>query len=169
MDIKTFTDTIAALRDKLYRFALKMLQNEDEAEDNVQEILLRMWIMRDKIDKYGNPQGLAMQINKNLCIDKLRRKKAVVPIDSVINLHDNNTEIVNFERNDAAGTVKSIVNALPELQRHILKMKDIYGYEIDEIAAITATRPEAVRVTLSRARKRVRDEYFRLTNEQFRQ
>lgn len=53
-----------------------------------------------------------------------------------------------------------IINSLPHLQRTIMRMKDIEGYETDEIAEITGCGPEAIRSNLSRARKKVRDIYL---------
>ncbi len=58
-----------------------------------------------------------------------------------------------------------IIDSLPNLQRTIMRMKDIEGYETDEIAEITGCGPEAIRSNLSRARKKVRDVYLRTIQE----
>lgn len=163
MEIHDFTALITPLRSKLYRFALKMLGSDTEAEDNVQETFLRMWVMRQKLNEYKNLGGLAMQINKNLCLDKLRKQKANITIESVYSYTDNQTVHTSLETKQSIDIVTKIIKSLPTLQQIIIRMRDVEGYDIDEIATITATRPEAVRVNLSRARQRVREQYTKLS------
>lgn len=165
MDKDRFTATIASLREKLYRRALKILADEAEAEDNVQETLLRLWTMREEMNKYANPAGLAMTINKNLCLDKLRKRKNSLPVDYLENHCPEQTPQAGLERKETVDTVKRIIYSLPPVQQMIILMRDVEGYEIAEIAEIMASRPETVRVTLGRARQNVRDKYFKITGK----
>ncbi|MBQ7869346.1 MAG: sigma-70 family RNA polymerase sigma factor [Prevotella sp.] len=59
--------------------------------------------------------------------------------------------------------IERIVNALPPLQSRIFRMKEMEGYEADEIMAITGCTPESLRQNLSRARRRIREEFLRIT------
>jgi RNA polymerase sigma-70 factor (ECF subfamily) len=68
-----------------------------------------------------------------------------------------------LERKNTQDLLQKIIKNLPTLQQAIIKMKDIEEYEVEEIAEITGTKIDAVRVNLSRARKKVRDEYIKLT------
>lgn len=164
MDIQTFTAQVTPLRNKLYSFAVKILGDGAEAEDNVQETFLRMWEMRQKLTDCKNIGGLAMQINKNLCIDKLRIRKNKTTVD-ILNYQTNGqTAHVTLEAKQAIDLVGQIISTLPTLQQLVIRMRDVEGYEVDEIAALTASRPETVRVNLSRARQRVREQYFKLIN-----
>ena len=165
MDIQTFTTLITPMRAKLYRFAVKILDDEVEAEDNVQETFLRLWRMGDKLNQYHNFDGLAMQVNKNLCIDKIRKRKNNISIDSLRNHTSGQTADNHMETKQTIDIIGKIIRALPALQQIIIRMRDIEGYEIDEIAALTITRPEAVRVNLSRARQKVREQYLKYTGE----
>ncbi|MDR1055641.1 MAG: RNA polymerase sigma factor [Prevotellaceae bacterium] len=162
MDIQNFTELITPLREKLYRFALKMLGDNAEAEDNVQETFLRLWTMRLKIGQYQNFDGLAMQINKNLCLDKLRAKKDKTSIENIYNHTTGQNAHTSLETKQVIDLIEKIIASLPSLQQIIIRMRDVEGYEIDEIAALTVSRPEAVRVNLSRARRRIREQYFKL-------
>jgi RNA polymerase sigma-70 factor (ECF subfamily) len=68
-----------------------------------------------------------------------------------------------LERLNTEQLLKKIIDALPPLQKAIITMKDIDEYEVEEIAGVTGSQPEAIRVNLSRARKKVREEYIRLS------
>lgn len=70
-----------------------------------------------------------------------------------------------MEIKDEIRLMHEIIDSLPNLQRTIMRMKDIEGYETDEIAEITGCGPEAIRSNLSRARKKVRDVYLRTIQE----
>jgi RNA polymerase sigma-70 factor (ECF subfamily) len=67
------------------------------------------------------------------------------------------TPYAQLEQKDDVEQVMKIINRLPELQQTILRMRHIEGFEIDEIAAITGSTNEAIRMNLSRARKKVKE------------
>jgi RNA polymerase sigma-70 factor (ECF subfamily) len=69
----------------------------------------------------------------------------------------------SFERNDEFGIINMIIDKLPPLQSEILKMKEIDGYEAEEIMEITGCTYDSLRQNLSRARRKIRDEYLRIS------
>ena len=60
---------------KLYGFAFRILRNQEEAEDVVQEIFIKLWKMGEKLDEYKSIDALAITMTKNYCIDLLRKQK----------------------------------------------------------------------------------------------
>ncbi len=160
MDLKRFTSEILPLRQKLVAFAWKMLENEEDAEDVVQETLLRLWSIRGELEKMSNPGGFAMQTVKNSCIDRLRQKKYTVDINEVSLEYHGTNPYTETEKQNSIDLIKQLIDGLPELQRRIIRMRDVEGYELEEIAAITGTQVSAVTVNLSRARKKVRDQFI---------
>lgn len=165
MELETFTSTIIPLRQKLLSYARKMLNNENEAEDSVQETFLRLWSIRFQLVNHPNVEGYAMQTLKNICIDKLRKDKG-----NTVNIEyaSCSEEFVNphtrTEINNSVDIIRQIIGTLPEIQRKIITMRDIEGYELTEIAAITGSEMASIRVNLSRARKKVRDKYISINN-----
>lgn len=150
------------LREKMQNLARSMLQNEIEAEDSVQETYLRIWSLRDKLENHPNSQGFAMQTLKNICIDKLRAEKTNLSLE-ILNLQEGGRDPYSqTEQNDSIRIVKQIMETLPELQRKIMMMRDVDGYELDEIAEIIGSEVTAVRMNLSRARTKVRDRYLNI-------
>lgn len=165
MKLEAFKKQIVPLRDKLHNIAVKLLNDSEDAEDIVQETFLKLWSMRDKLDEYNSVEALAVQIAKNKALDHIKARKTE-------RFGEDNKLIASLERGpekeleqlDAVEKIRSIVRSLPSLQQEIIRMKDIEGYEIAEIAEITGTQAEAVRVNLSRARKKVRDKFMELNN-----
>ncbi|MDL2222772.1 RNA polymerase sigma factor [Bacteroidales bacterium OttesenSCG-928-M11] len=165
MDLERFKKEVLPLREQLVLLARKLLENKEEAEDSVQESLLKLWGMRDKLDGLDNLGGFAHIITKNICIDKLRAKKSFYETnDTAIEQTTNYTPETLAEQQDSVAIIRQIVESLPSLQKTIIRMRDIEGYELSEIASITATDIAAVRANLSRARKRVRERFVLLSN-----
>ena len=162
MEINWFKSEIVSLRQKLYSYALKAMDDEEDAEDIVQETFLKLWNHREKLKTIENPEGFAMQTCKNTCIDALRLRKNRVDADDFHLGAENFTPYTYSEQKNAVDLVRQIIEQLPGLQRTIIEMRDVEDYELDKIAAITGTQVPTVRVNLSRARKRVRDEFIRI-------
>jgi RNA polymerase sigma-70 factor (ECF subfamily) len=75
MELETFVIQVVPLRKKLLNFSQKLVENEADAEDIVQEIFLKLWNMRSTLGEYNSVEALAMQITKNLSLDKLKSRK----------------------------------------------------------------------------------------------
>lgn len=142
-----------------------MLSNEADAEDAVQETYLKLWHIRDRLDNHPNIGGFTMQTLKNICYDRLRKHENGISLDNMSYADQSRTPDVYVEQHDSVQIVKSIIDTLPELQRQTLVMRDIEGYELKQIAEIMGADETAVRVNLSRARKKVRDKYISMNKD----
>ncbi|GHU57143.1 DNA-directed RNA polymerase sigma-70 factor [Bacteroidia bacterium] len=163
MELEKFKITVIPLREKLLNISLKLLDEKADAEDVVQEAFLKLWHIRDKLDAYQSIEALAVMITKNLALDKLKLQKPMVD-ESDIHLRDTGTKNPHelLELQDAVACIRRLIEQLPFLQQTIIRMKDVEGYELVEIAEIVGTQPEAVRVNLSRARKKIREQFTAL-------
>lgn len=164
MGSERFKKEILPMRQQLFRLSLKLLEDEQDAEDAVQEALLKLWHVRNTLSSYDNPAAFATTVTKNHCLDKLKLKKTTETIESQFNLSELDNPYRQLERKNTELILKHIIQQLPQLQQQIITMKDVEEYEVEEIAEITGTAPDAIRMNLSRARKKVREEYLRLVN-----
>ncbi|MDR1763120.1 MAG: sigma-70 family RNA polymerase sigma factor [Dysgonamonadaceae bacterium] len=153
-----FKTEIIPIRQNLLLTAKKYLQNTDDAEDAVQETLLRLWQIRDRTEVVANLQGFAVQTLKNICLDRLKAEKECVEIDNFPLEASPENPHTEAERRDLADFVRRIIEQLPPLQRLIIRMRDVEGCEMQEIADITGTSLSAATMNLSRARKKVREQ-----------
>ncbi|MDR0845377.1 MAG: sigma-70 family RNA polymerase sigma factor, partial [Tannerella sp.] len=140
--------------------------NEEDAEDVVQETFLKLWKIREQLGDMANPEGFAMQTVKNCCIDKIRERKETVEADDFYLGTTDNNPYSDLELADSVALIKRIIEHLPELQQCIIRMRDIEGYELQEIAEIIGMQISAVTVNLSRARKKVREQYLKINSVQ---
>jgi RNA polymerase sigma factor (sigma-70 family) len=152
---------------KLLRFAVHFLKDEDQAKDAVQDVFLKLWQKKEELNQIENMEAFAMQMTRNRCLDILRANR-VVPIDAetdrkmkqeTIDVHS------QIELSEAAGQVKNLIKQLPDLQQKVIHLRDIEQLEYEEIAERTGLQVNAIRVNLSRARKKVRDEFFKLNSD----
>jgi RNA polymerase sigma-70 factor (ECF subfamily) len=164
MDIQTFKTKVIPVREKVYRLSLKMLQNDADAEDTAQEVMLKLWTMRDRLDAYMNIESLAVQIGKNISINRIHARKQMS--DNALDaMHDTSlAPDLQLEAADSIETVARIIDSLPEMQRMVIRLRDMEGYQPAEIAEIMGCEESTVRVNLSRARKKVKEEFFRINN-----
>lgn len=162
MDRTGFNQLMAHLRPKLYRFALAFTKRVDEAEDVVQEIGMKLWERRDQLETLRSVEAYAMSAVRNRCLDYSRsphnRTNELVETDDTA--HDRTPHQI-LEQSDMAEFVKRLINRLPEQQQMTIRLRDIEGYELEEIAEILSMNDGAVRTNLSRARQKIRDELLK--------
>lgn len=158
MSDKILTNTFTAMRKKLLRIAMHILPDEDDAADALQDAFCRLWPRRDNINSSAEAEALTTTTLRNICIDNVRRRKIeTVPIDEE---HDRCEEGNHNTHEERYNEVKKIIeNELTQQQKEILELKEIEGYTIEEIAERVSSTESAVKMNLSRARKKIRECY----------
>jgi RNA polymerase sigma factor (sigma-70 family) len=161
---KEFLNTIIPCKNTLYRLAKRLLVSSDDAEDAVQEVFLKLWKGRDKIDNYRSPEAFAITMTKNYCLDRLKSKQA----SNLKIVHSNYKNSENIERaieaNEGVELLTKIMQTLPEKQKIIMQLRDIEQFEFAEISQMLEINETAIRVALSRARKVVREQLIKQYN-----
>ena len=165
MEQEQFKQIAIPLRKQLLQYSRRFLENPEDAEDIVKEVLMKLWCMRKELDRYDSVPALAVQITKNLCLNRIKVLQRQTEQTEHLTLESNiPTPYTQLEQKDTVTHVLKIIDRLPDLQQAVLRMKHIDGFEIEEIAGITGSSPEAVRMNLSRARKKVKDLFFKINN-----
>tara|TARA_Y100000748_G_C15293960_1_gene409579 strand:- start:248 stop:700 length:453 start_codon:yes stop_codon:yes gene_type:complete len=145
--------------------AKRLLVSTEEAEDATQEILIKLWSKKNKMESYNNVEAFAMTMTKNFCLDRLKSKQA----GNLKLVHSNYTDASTslqseLEAKDSIDWVERIMAELPEQQKMVLQLRDVEQYEYEEIEKLLDMKPTAIRVALSRARKTVREKLMEKHN-----
>ena len=163
MDQNEFVLLTTPIKDKMFRLAKRLLVSIEEAQDATQEVLVKLWSKKGALNDYNNVEAFAMTMTKNYCLDQLKSKRASnVKISAAEYLVSEAPLEKKLEDTDSLNWVEKSINKLPEQQRIIIQLRDIEQYEFDEIAKMLDISEGSIRVTLSRARKIIREEMIKI-------
>ena len=156
MQQSQFKNKILIHKDPMYRLALRILKNKVDAEDMVQDSLLKLWNKRQMLEDVRNLKSFSMTIVRNACIDFIRKQK---PQSNQIDQLESNgatTPERQLEVSDQLQKIKELIQQLNPQQRELIQLRDIEGLDFEEISEITGYSVNNSRVILSRARKEIR-------------
>jgi RNA polymerase sigma-70 factor (ECF subfamily) len=157
----SFRNDILPLKDKLFRLALRITLDRAEAEDVVQDTMIRVWNKREEWSQFESIEAYCLVIAKNLAIDRSQKKEAqnveLTPdLEEAYDASGPYDQLVNEER---MKLIHQLINDLPEKQRLIMQLRDIEGETYKEIANVLNLTEEQVKVNLFRARQKVKQRY----------
>ena len=159
----SFQNDVLPLKNKLFRLALRITLNREEAEDVVQDTLIKVWNARDRWQELDSNEAYSLTIARNLSLDRI--KKMENQNDS---LEEQNTERLDENtstpsermiQKDKLDIVRNIIDELPEKQRSCLQLRDIEGKSYKEIADILSITEDQVKVNIFRARQTVKQRF----------
>lgn len=161
-----FRKDILPLKDKLFRLALRITFDRAEAEDIVQETMIRVWNKRDEWDELESVEAYCLTVARNLAIDRSEKKDSqtmelTIEAEQTPDALSPYDRLVNKER---LKLVHRLVGELPEKQRLIMHLRDVEGKSYKEIAAALRLTEEQVKVNLFRARQKVKQKFIDIDN-----
>lgn len=164
MNYTEFDKRVLSMKDRIYRLARSMLCDTAEAQDATQDILEKLWRQKDSLAGYDNLEAFVYTSTRNHCIDRIRsRNTRLAKSESIGYASERTAEISReIEMRDMRRAVENVIATLPEKQQMVIHLRDIEECEFDEIARIVGIDEANVRVTLSRARKTVREKLVKI-------
>lgn len=157
----SFRNDILPLKDKLYRLAFRITLDSAEAEDVVQDTLIRVWNKRDEWSQVESIEAYCLTIARNLAIDRSQKMEArnTELTSEVREMPDTLTPYDRLAQDEQMQLIHHLVNGLPEKQRTIMQLRDIEGKSYKEIADILQITEEQVKINLFRARQKIKQRY----------
>lgn len=161
-----FRKDILPLKDKLFRLALRITFDRAEAEDIVQETMIRVWNKRNEWNELESVEAYCLTVARNLAIDRSEKKDSqtmelTTEVEQTPDASSPYDRLVNKER---LKLVHRLVGELPEKQRLIMQLRDVEGKSYKEIAAALRLTEEQVKVNLFRARQKVKQKFIDIDN-----
>lgn len=173
----SFKTDVLPMKDKLFRLALRITLNKQDAEDVVQETLIKIWNRRERWEEVEAIEPWAMTIARNLAIDTVRKQETrrTISIDSPSETHDeegsqaplanvisDNLRSTPYERmqeKERLQVVRNLMNALPEKQRTAMQLRDFEEKSYKDIAEIMQISEDQVKINIFRARQFIKTKY----------
>lgn len=162
----SFRNDILPLKDKLFRVALRITLDRAEAEDVVQDTMIRVWNKRDEWSEFDSVEAYCLTVCKNLAIDR-SQKMVSQSVELTPDLEQSPDasgpyeELVNQEQ---ISLIHKLINELPETQKLIMQLRDIEGQSYKEIANVLQLSEDQVKVNLFRARQKIKQRYSDIDN-----
>lgn len=152
------------MKDKLFRLALRITLDRAEAEDVVQDTMIRVWDKRDEWRQFESVEAYCLTVAKNLAIDRSQKKEAqnVVLTPEMEEATETSGPYERLVSDERMAIIHRLVNELPEKQRFIMQLRDIEGESYKEIAKVLNLTEEQVKVNLFRARQKVKQRYIEI-------
>ena len=158
----SFRNDVLPLKDKLFRLAMRITLNREEAEDVVQDTLIKVWNSRDKWQLLDSIEAYSLTIARNLSLDHI--KKMGNQNSSLEEEKEERPDITSnpserMIQKDKLHIVRKIIDELPEKQRSCLQLRDIEGKPYKDIASILGITEEQVKVNIFRARQNIKQRF----------
>ena len=157
MEYKEFCDIYLPLTDGLYKVAFYILEDDQDARDAVQDLYIQLWDSRDTLDNVHNPMGYGIRLLKNMCIDRIRKESRRPRADLTDEIAAPDTADGPQAAKEQLERLQRAIRKLPAKQRAVLEMKLLRGMDYEQIAKETGMSNLAVRVMISRARKKIKE------------
>ena len=158
---KELEKVIVGMRRRLMDEARRFLRNQDEAEDTVQDVVLKLWTMRDRLGDYRSVEAMAVVITRHLCLSRKRDYGKCLDLQALKETTDSGSPEQLLIGRETERRLLELIDSLPDRQQAILRMKHVDGMETDEIAALTGMTADSVRQNLSRARRNIMKRFIK--------
>ena len=162
----SFRTDVLPLKNELFRLALRITLNREDAEDVVQETMIRVWNRRDQWEQIESIEAFCTTICRNLALDRTKRASNQDASlddeghDAPDHSYSANPEEQAMQR-DKVERVRRLMNLLPEKQRTCMQLRDVEGKSYKEIAAVMDITEQQVKVNIFRARQSIKQEYLK--------
>jgi RNA polymerase sigma-70 factor, ECF subfamily len=159
MQTQTYERLYDAYHDRVYRLARRITQDTAIAEDVAQEVHIKCWKNKSKLEEAANPGAWIMRVTRNLAIDKIRSRRNNAELDKVAysapskdQTPEHAAEIENMMQ-----ILRELIDTLPLKQREIFQLRELEGLKYQEISDVLDVSVDEVKVSLFRARKKIRE------------
>ena len=176
-DSRAFELLMEKHESKMYAVALRMCKNREDAQDCLQDAMLRIYKALPSFKGQSSFSTWAYRITMNTCLDDLRRKKVrqAQSLDQMLEVgwspvDENNSTERHIENSELKRNLSKAIQTLPEEMRAAVVLRDVQGFSYEEIASILSTNVGTVKSRISRGREKLREilsrnqELFGMTN-----
>lgn len=163
-DARAFEILMESHESRMYAVALRMCQNREDAQDCLQEAMIRIYKALPTFKGESSFSTWAYRITMNTCLDDLRRKKnkGASSLDALLDLgwspaDEENTPERKLNQNETRREISRAIQSLPEDMRAAIILRDIHGFSYEEIASMLSINIGTIKSRISRGREKLRE------------
>jgi RNA polymerase sigma factor (sigma-70 family) len=137
---------------RLYGYCLKYLQNREDAGDIVQDVFEKLWENRKKVE-FGKAKPWLFTCAHNALLNLLKKNSKMTYVDKFTTQESSDAQNKSFEINEV---IERSLALLPPIQKSVILLRDLEGYNYNEIGDILGLSEPQVKVYLFRARNKIK-------------
>lgn len=166
MELEEFKSTVLPLRDKLFRIAFCITRSREEAEDVVQDVMLKVWDRPETWKEVDSTEAYCYRMARNISLGRLALKGNHTEELNGQQVSVGRADLPNerVEKEESLGMLRKLIARLPEAQRMVVQLRDVEGMSYQEIARVLEVSEEWVKVNLFRARKEIKGLFLKIEN-----
>ena len=166
MSEASFRTDVLPLKNELFRLAMRITLNRQDAEDIVQETMLKVWSRREQWAEIDSMEAFCLTICHNLALDRVKRMSRQTStsldsdtLDRADYSYDSDPEEQTVQK-DRVTVVRQLIDQLPEKQKTCMQLRDLEGKPYKEIATIMGITEQQVKINIFRARQTIRQQFM---------
>lgn len=162
MTEKRFNDEILPLHADMFRVAVAILGNRDEAQDVVQDIMVKIWANRQNLGKVGSFKAYCYSMVRNEFVTRISGRAVTEPVEALAGCGSASTPHDLIESRESLHYMQKAIDGLPPAQSEVMKLSAYAGLSNSDIAEATGQSEANVRVMLSRGRKKLKSLFSKI-------
>ncbi|MDE6048105.1 MAG: sigma-70 family RNA polymerase sigma factor [Paramuribaculum sp.] len=151
-----FNEEILPLHADMFRVAVSLLGNREEAQDVVQNAMVKLWTIKEKLEGVRSLKAYCYGMVRNACLTRISQMRSTEPVDDMTIEADRSTPHKIVEARDSLRILKKAIDTMPAEQSEVMKLSAYAGMSNSEIAELTGLSDTNVRALLSRGRKKLK-------------
>ena len=153
MTTESFQKDVLPLKHPIFRYALYMMKNKDDAQDVTQEVLIKIWEKREELYQVKNLRAWAMTITRNKCLDLLKSTKGdFYSLEENLDAAQTVSPYEKMQALDESNLIKDLLEKLPSMQKEVFYLRHFEEDSYKEIGDTLNIDENKVKVYLHRAR-----------------
>ncbi|MBD3636286.1 MAG: RNA polymerase sigma factor [Crocinitomicaceae bacterium] len=159
MNRKEYNIAVKEFSGRLYGFALKYLQNKEDASDIVQDVFEKLWKNRKKVEP-AKVKAWLFTCAHNAMINYIKKRSKLMYVEHMTSPETAESHTKTYEMKEV---IEKCLAQLPPVQKSIILLRDLEGYNYKEIGEILELSEAQVKVYLFRARNKIKKQLKDLT------
>ncbi len=155
MTTQEYEEIAHRMRPRLMQLGLSFFQDGEQAADAVQEALLRLWLLRERVSDISHAEALLIKMTKNVCVSEWRHRQrhgllTVERMGFVLT-----EELQPMAEDDNVRLLQQAIATLSPIEQRLFRMRHELGMDVAQIAAATGLQPRSVSTVVSKARHKI--------------